>query len=403
MLRRDYFFQFAVPAKLPGFLPAYHPQTSLPPVNEYQIMLNEIAGKLHQLLRAKQFRKSVDQLNEKFAEAELVIDINSESEKNAAILILSAMAQAYIFEDTAQPIRHVPAVIAGNLYKLCVANTRFPVMTYTDYILHNWRVLDESQKISLDNIEPIITFTGMEDENWFIKIHVVLEHMATSAMISLHDAFCAAQPNNTDLDTLAKSLTSIKESLHDCTLLMRRMIEHCKPDIFLNQIRPCLMSWSTVKPRDSEVSGVRFEGIEETYRTPYQFSGSSGAQSSILPAIDAALSIRHEIDGMHLKLLEYKKYMPNQHQSYISFLAGSNIRRVIIESESAELMCIYNDVISAIARLRGAHIGLVHSHIHKPTTDTGASIENMSGTGGSSMEGFLASRLNTTFMSSIKK
>ena len=82
---------------------------------------------------------------------------------------------------------------------------------------------------------------------------------------------------------------------------MNRMPEKCDPFIYYNRVRPYIFGW---KNNPTTPEGVVYEGVEEYENTPQIFRGETGAQSSIVPMLDALLGVTKE----HLdKLKELKE------------------------------------------------------------------------------------------------
>src|SRR3990167_156132 len=121
--------------------------------------MNAIINNLPALLKEKKLRAIVDALNIEFPDPVLELQKGNKAQKDAALCFLTAIAQAYVCEDT-KPIQHLPAAIAKPLYALAKSRQRFPTITYSDYVLNNWRLIDESKPVSLDNIETIVSFSG---------------------------------------------------------------------------------------------------------------------------------------------------------------------------------------------------------------------------------------------------
>lgn len=377
-----------------GFLPAAAPATKLIELTAFEAELNAIVANLPALVKDRQLRKRIDDLNTRYPMPELHLTKGDKAQKAAALRTLTTLAQAYVGENLAEPIKHVPKVIALPLYKLAKSKQRFPIITYSDYVLNNWQLIDADKELSLDNIKPITTITGTRDEEWFIMVHVAIEHKAAAAIQAARAAFVESQKENPDLNFLKEQLNTIKKSVNDCIDGMHKMYEQCNPDTFWDILRPFLSGWEKVKPLDCEHSGVVLEGIETRDKKPLALTGPSGAQSSIVPALDAALGVKHDIDGMHSKLLEFKQYMPNEHQAFIMQFTGSKIKHHAKHSGDNELTEAYDQTVGAVKRMRGAHLGLVHAYIYKPADARGIPREAITGTGGAPLDGYLGGRFS---------
>src|ERR1700684_649266 len=66
--------------------------------------------------------------------------------------------------------------------------------------------------------------------------------------------------------------------------------------------------------------GVIYEGVEAYGGRPQQFRGETGAQSAIVPALDAMLGVRHEEDALISYLREMRTYMPPAHRAFLEAL-----------------------------------------------------------------------------------
>ena len=286
-------------------------------------------------------------------------------------------------------------MIAKNLYPLCKEQQRLLSITYHDYVLHNWRLIDKNKGITLDNIEPIITFTGTNDEAWFIKIHVAIEATSGKALFLLQkmNEYLRHQPL-INSEKIINSLNKITDTLADMRALMQRMKEHCDPHIFWNVLRPYLMGWEKIKSPQEGPNGVMLEGIAIQER--YNYSGPSGAQSSIIPALDGVFAIKHDINSMSSYLNNFKNYMSKKHQSAILLFAQHPLNKFVTNNSIDErLMVAYRAAVKGVELFRGSHLHIVHDYIHNPAKSQGIDIKHITGTGGTP-DHYLAGRYRDT-------
>lgn len=101
-----------------------------------------------------------------------------------------------------------------------------------------------------------------------------------------------------------------------------------------------------------------------------RYFGETGAQSSVLPALDAALGIAMEEDELTPYLRAMLGYMPPKHSEFLSALAsGPPIRTLVLEaaridtSEALRVVEAYNSCLLALAEFRGCHLELAHSFV----------------------------------------
>ena len=86
--------------------------------------------------------------------------------------ILSFADHAYVWEVPDQPAATLPAQLAQPWYDVAQRLGRPPVLSYASYALDNWRRLDPTKPIQLDNIVLLQNFLGGQDEEWFVVIHI---------------------------------------------------------------------------------------------------------------------------------------------------------------------------------------------------------------------------------------
>merc|ERR1719507_2438510 len=101
-----------------------------------------------------------------------------------------------------------------------------------------------------------------------------------------------------------------------------------------------------------------------------RFFGETGAQSSVVPALDAALGLAMSDDPLLPYLQAMRNYMPPKHSDFISRLEhGPSIRAVVLQaaktrggsfsSDSAErLVQAYNRCVQGLVTFRAVHFEL---------------------------------------------
>jgi len=160
-----------------------------------------------------------------------------------------------------------------------------------------------------------------------------------------------------------------------------RMPECCDPYIYYNRVRPYLHGW---KDNPALPHGVTYQGVAEYAGQPQRFRGETGAQSSIVPTLDAALGITHKDDPLRPYLLEMRDYMPPEHRAFIAAVeAGPSIRNYVLEhrGERPSLRDAYNDCVRWTASFRSTHLEYAAAYIHQQS-QRGRSNPTSVGTGG---------------------
>ena len=235
-----------------------------------------------------------------------------------------------------------------------------------------------------------------------------------------------------DVPAVTRCLLRVADALEHMNLTLARMSEGCSAAEFYNVIRPWLNGFPAR-------GGVLFEGVpaEEAHdlRLPeapdpapgvpsaftaasgdrsshgpfavLALSGASGAQSSLLPSIDAFLGVpyaasavaRTEAGKFVAQLQGYRHHMPPQHRALIAnFEAGHTARHFIsaVDEEQAlqgdklqqtdlaelvELKRAYNQSIEHLLSFRQKHVGFASMYIKRMAQRAGGSVPR--GTGGS--------------------
>ena len=83
---------------------------------------------------------------------------------------------------------------------------------------------------------------------------------------------------------------------------LRRMPERCDPYVYFTRVRPFIHGW---KNHPALPQGLRYEGVAEL-DGPQQLRGETGAQSTIVPVLDALLGVSHAPDPLREYLDEMR-------------------------------------------------------------------------------------------------
>src|SRR5262249_12073231 len=159
--------------------------------------------------------------------------------------------------------------------------------------------------IELGNIALLQNFWGGADEEWFILIHVDIEAKAAPAIRAMLLAQDAAAKRN--FQTLKELLGTISDALSSMYKKLLRMPELCDPYIYYARVRPYIHGWNN---NPALPNGVVYEGVEEYAGKGQFFRGETGAQSSIIPSLDALFGVKHKPGLLFDYLMEMRDYMP---------------------------------------------------------------------------------------------
>ncbi|CAN0078752.1 unnamed protein product [Scytosiphon promiscuus] len=329
-----------------GFLPRVDPLRRLPQpeLQPWEAM----ADALPSLLAVGQARKPLEAL------PELAIHVlTCHRERMRALLLLSVFAHASVWGTPGKPQDSIPKGIAVPLAALAASEGMPPVLTHASLVLHNWHRLDPSGPVRTDNLACNCRFLGGLDETWFYIATVEIEARGGAVFGALLEAQHAiaeansARGNGTTTSddgsssagtraaaaaaaarVVLQALAVTRAGIESMREGLSRMPVGCHPLIFYQRVRPFLSGWKT---NPTLPDGVLYEGVSSKRQ---RYHGGSAAQSTLFPALDAALGVSHSAHPSHAFLLEMRDYMPPGHRRLLEHLADPacpNIRQFVQE------------------------------------------------------------------------
>jgi indoleamine 2,3-dioxygenase len=350
-----------------GFLPDTDPLKQLPAACS---AWEDVACHLPKYLLSDGFRQHIARLPTFPLAA-----VESAAQCERAMLIISFIGHGFMWGSDA-PVNQLPRVLAEAWVAVAARVKRPPILSYASYALHNWQRFDPDRPIALGNIGLLQNFLGGIDEEWFVLVHVDIEARAATAIRILAATQQAAIDKNTD--KVNKNLHTIATTLQGICTTLDRMPEHCDPYIYYQRVRPYIHGW---KNNPALPQGLIYEGV---YDNVAQFlRGETGAQSTIIPALDAVLGITHAKDELASYLAEMRDYMPPAHRAFLTLLEKNQtvVRAFVQASDNPALREVYNICIDLMTRFRLTHLRYAAEYIHKQSE---ASVMNSTsvGTGG---------------------
>lgn len=252
----------------------------------------------------------------------------------------------------------IPAGVAVPLYESTARLGRTPVLSYDGYVLHNWTRVDDSGGFRPDNLDTLTTFVDLPDETWFIAIHVAIEAAAGPAIGAIGEAQQAVSDD--DPHAVREALGRMTDAVATVDAVLGRMPERNAPENYGHTFRHYL------KP----LVEVEYEGVDEL-DGPQSFRGASGAQSSLFPALDAALGVDHGDNPLVDHLRTLRADMPPEHKAFITATAeGPSIRDYVAGDD--RLVAAYNECLDRMVDFRDRHTGIVSQYLTVPLgEDTG--------------------------------
>jgi indoleamine 2,3-dioxygenase len=367
-----------------GFLPHDDPALHLPA--EYDPW-ERTALELPKLLASGTVRQALDRLPALDATALTA----SPELAERGMLLLSYFGHAYVWGGAA-PAARLPAALAVPWHTLSQGLGRPPVLSYASYALYNWRRLQPEGPIALGNLALLQNFLGGVDEEWFVLVHVEIEAKAAAALEALRPLQAAAALD--DRQAVLLGLRTVAVTLEEMHATLARMPERCDPYIYYHRVRPYIHGW---KDQPALAAGVVYEGVGEYGGKPQRFRGETGAQSTIIPSLDAALGIHHPEGPLSEYLREMREYMPPGHRQFLDLLErGPQVRRYVMERVSdSPLREAYNRCVLALARFRALHLEYADRYIHQQHEKNAANPTGL-GTGGTPFMQYLEEHRATT-------
>jgi indoleamine 2,3-dioxygenase len=322
-----------------GFLPADDPLTRFPSGSPGAV-LDDLGAELPARLEDSGFRSWLRA--QRVPEYATVTRGADEAVKHLFYVRVGFLASAYVNQIGAPPARRLPANLAVPLCAVCADLQRPPILSYAGYALYNWRRLDPSGPVALGNIDTIQNFVELFDEHWFILVHVDIEARAAAIL----DAVLGLEAGDRWRNRRAvdAAVGRIADTVRGQTEVLQRIPEHMSPERYFSGFRPYIRLFDRVV----------YDGVD---RAPVSFRGETGAQSSVLPLLDALFKIPHEMNALTRHLSDLRRYMPPSHRALLARVAGHpDIRRVATPE-------VFDDALTAIADFRSVHFGWAMRYI----------------------------------------
>ena len=368
-----------------GFLPDTEPLYHIDCSNTDVAKLKDLSLAIPKLLLTNKIRSQIDKLPSSFFSHDL--SIYKEEELRSLNVQFSFLAHAYVWGDL-NPSKILPACLAKPWVKISEMLGRPAVLSYASYCLDNWHKIDSDEPVSLDNVALNYNFLGGIDEDWFVTIHVCIENKAKLAITSALNIALAFEENKVNKDLVLKELSNIKESMMEVNHIFRKMPEKCDPYIYYHRVRPYIFGW---KNNPDLPEGLIYEDCFDNQ--PQLFRGETGAQSSIVPTLDALFNVVHERDELREYLDEMRLYMPPGHRELIEYVEKHSKLKGFI-NENGDLKQIYDECLQEVSIFRTQHLQYAADYIHSQNTKS-----TLFGSGGSKVRG----TGGTPFMKYLKK
>src|SRR5919199_1633997 len=190
-----------------------------------------------------------------------------------------------------------------------------------------------------------------------------------------------------DAAALRAVLETVAGALERMHHTLRRMPDNCDPYIYYNRVRPFIHGW--------QQAPVLYEGVSEHQGAPQGYYGETGAQSTIVPCLDAVLGVAHRSDELRVYLAGMRTYMPPAHVAFLEQLeAGPSVSDFVLASGDGRLRAVYDTCVAELAAFRSTHLEYAARYIQNQT-QVGAN-SNVYGTGGTPFMRYLRKHRDET-------
>lgn len=248
----------------------------------------------------------------------------------------------------------------GLIWHHCAITFNLPtVTTYAALVLSNWRIIDEALPPSLENLSAIHAISGTSDESWFYRIHVAIEYTGAQVLKQMFDI----DETTATAASTKQFLQKMQQVLLDIARLLTRMREGCEPKKYWDEVRIFLGGYTAANgmPNGISIRGTEIKDIK--------FGGGSGAQSSLIQALDQFLGVEHPTGHAQEFLRQQRTYMPEKHAQFLAQLGNHHsIKTIVQKYDDADVTAQYNAVMTAFGKFRAAHYGIVHEYVVKFTS-----------------------------------
>ncbi|KAI0225459.1 tryptophan 2,3- dioxygenase [Massospora cicadina] len=364
---------------LTGFLPPEGPLRRLPLA--YFAPWEEIMDDLSALLLCGRFRDRVNKLA--ILDTEKLVCLR---EQQRAFVVLCFLSHAYIWGKNEPISQTLPSCLAVPLVKVAELLDINPVGCNASQVVWNWKLMDPSAPLSLDNLGVLHTFTGATDEAWFYLVTVGIEAHGGRALKAMVESVAAVRAG--DADRVRCCLQNMAVAIQGINHTLRKMYDKCDPYLFYWKIRPYLAGWEHMGEAGLPY-GVLYQGVDEdnVFR---QYAGGSAGQSSLIQAFDIALGIAHyptcdqwrsikdeekrraSLGLPKLKpsrttyLYGMRSHMPGLHRRFLEELTKVANLRSFVDAVQGDCARWYNRCVTRLKKFRDLHIQIVTRYIVLP-------------------------------------
>lgn len=229
-----------------------------------------------------------------------------------------------------------------------------PVSTYDALILNNWKLVNENEPMSIENLEVLNSITGLEDEKHFYKIHILIENAGRKF---INDILCYEEIFKSD-ELILQFFDETYNMLQDCISILTEMLSGCDPNVFWNVIRIYLSGFEKEKLFPN---GLHIEGTHIYLK----HKGGSGASSPLIQAIDLFFGVEHNTPHGSELVDDMRKYMSFKHRDFLKNVEKQEftLDEYVSTCDNDKIIASYNKCLEKLQKFRRVHVAIVHKYI----------------------------------------
>ncbi|KAF9062635.1 hypothetical protein BDP27DRAFT_1481825 [Rhodocollybia butyracea] len=238
--------------------------------------------------------------------------------------------------------KEIPESIAVPLVRISRILGISPVITFSDTVTWNWDLLHPEKPVTIDNMTIIHSFSGTDDERHFYQVQAAIELHGSQLLgiITSYNGISITDDSASTIVKIARDLGSMAEIIEEMNDLIRSIRDGCDPYVFYWDMRPWYNGIDAKGPSDP---GWIYEGVDPAAPELQYLSGPSGCSSRV-----------------HGRM---RMYMLGKHREYLQHLEKSTFSLRDFAQRVPTLREPYNDAVTALKKLRSAHMRIATQYI----------------------------------------
>jgi indoleamine 2,3-dioxygenase len=256
---------------------------------------------------------------------------------------------------------HLPASIVKTLVRSAELVGLNPFLDYTAYMLYNYRLVDPSKPMVVENLDTIRKFHGTPSEIGFIVVHTAMGAWTGNLVDNAEEVLQAAEAK--DATRLTEALKGYRATMMNINRTMDFMWKESNPDDY-KSFRTFIFG---IKNQKFFPNGVVYEGVGDD--TPRFYRGETGANDSIIPTCDNLLNLEFPPNPLTQALAEFREYRPATHTEFLANVLersqNSGLKAFAMSNPQTALH--YLSIVDQVREFRQRHWNFTKEYIVKKT------------------------------------